>query len=100
MPPSVPGRQRAAARNISLAFIADSLSSRANLGRPMIDRTGLSGNVDFSLEWTPEGAEAQVDQNALSFQEALKDQLGIRLQSEKTSASVAVLDHVEHPSAN
>ena len=107
MPPSAPGRQRAAARNVTLPFIADSLSAGANLGRPMIDKTGLTGTVDFSLEWTPEnrnpvppGAEAPLDPNALSFQEALKDQLGIRLQPDKTSASVVVLDHVEHPSAN
>ncbi len=107
MPPSVPGRTRAAARNVTLAFIADSLSNGANLGRPMIDKTGLTGAVDFSLEWTPEnrnplppGAEAPVDPNALSFQEALKEQLGIKLQPDKTSASVVVLDHVEHPSAN
>ncbi len=107
MPPSVPGRTRAAARNVTLAFIADSLSNGANLGRPMIDKTGLTGTVDFSLEWTPEnrnplppGAEAPVDPNALSLQEALKEQLGIKLQPDKTSASVLVLDHVEHPSAN
>jgi len=100
MPPTVPGRQRAAARNVTLAFIADSLSGAANLGRPMIDKTGITGTVDFSLEWTPEGAEATADPNALSLQEALKDQLGIKLQSDKTSTSVIVLDHVEHPSAN
>jgi uncharacterized protein (TIGR03435 family) len=107
MPPSVPGRARAAARNVTLAFIADSLSGGANLGRPMIDKTGLTGTVDFSLEWKPEntnplppGAEVPVDANALSFQEALKDQLGIKLQPDKTSASVVVLDHVEHPSSN
>ena len=107
MPPSVPGRQRAAARNVTLAFVADSLSNGANLGRPMIDKTGLTGTVDFSLEWTPEnrsplppGAEVPVDTNALSFQEALKEQLGIRLQPDKTSSSVVILDHVEHPSAN
>ncbi len=107
MPSTVPGRTRAAARNVTVAFIADSLSNAANLGRPMIDKTGLTGTVDFSLEWTPEnrnplppGAEAPGDPNALSFQEALKDQLGIKLQPDKTSASVGVLDHVEHPSAN
>jgi uncharacterized protein (TIGR03435 family) len=107
MPPSVPGRQRAAARNVTLSFVADSLSAGANLGRPMIDKTGLTGTVDFSLEWTPEnrnplppGAEAPVDPNALSFQEALKEQLGIRLQADKTSSGVIVLDHIEHPSAN
>lgn len=105
MPPTVPGRARAAARNVTMAFIADSLSAGANLGRPMIDKTGLTGTVDFSLEFTPEirvplppGAEVPVD--GLSFQEALRDQLGIRLQPDKSSTSVVVLDHIEHPAAN
>jgi uncharacterized protein (TIGR03435 family) len=107
MPSTVPGRTRAAARNVTVAFIADSLSIGANLGRPMIDKTGLTGTVDFSLEWKPEntnpvppGAEAPVDPNALSLQEALREQLGIKLQADKASASILVLDHVEHPSAN
>lgn len=107
MPSTVPGRTRAAARNVTVAFVADSLSIGANLGRPMIDKTGLTGTVDFSLEWTPEnrnplppGAEIPLDPNALPLQEALKEQLGIKLQPDKASASILVLDHVEHPSAN
>jgi len=107
MPSTVPGRTRAAARNVTVAFIADSLGIGANLGRPMIDKTGLTGTVDFSLDWTPEnrnpvppGTEAPVDPNALSLQEALREQLGIKLQADKASASILVLDHVEHPSAN
>jgi uncharacterized protein (TIGR03435 family) len=111
MPPSVAGRQRFAARNVTMAFIAESLTGAARMGQAMIDQTGLTGTVDFTLEWTPDnasekagpsppGAEVPPDVNALSLQEALRDQLGITLQPEKTSINVIVLDHVERPSAN
>jgi uncharacterized protein (TIGR03435 family) len=111
MPPSVPGRQRFAARNVTMAFIADSLTGAAHSGQAMVDKTGLTGTFDFTLEWTPDstsdaagplppGAEVSPDSNALTLQEALRDQLGIRLQPEKTAINVIVLDHIEHPSAN
>jgi uncharacterized protein (TIGR03435 family) len=61
MPPAAPGHLRIGGRNLTLAFIADSLSGGvANLGRPMIDRTGLTGTVDFTLEWTPERRQPAV----------------------------------------
>ncbi len=54
LPPSVPGRLRAGGRNVTIGFIADSLSAGADLGRPMVDRTGITGTIDFILEWRPE----------------------------------------------
>ena len=107
MPPATPGHLRIGARNLTLAFIADSLSGGvANLGRPMIDKTGLTGTFDFTLEWAPQprlsaAPDADPPDNAgPSLQEALEDQLGIKLQSGKASMNVYVLDHVEHPSEN
>jgi uncharacterized protein (TIGR03435 family) len=107
MHPTVPGQLRFAARNITMVFIAESLTGIANLGRPIVDQTGLTGTVDFTLEWTPDnapppppGAEVPPDSSAVTLQEALRDQLGIRLQPEKTSVNAIVLDHIEHPSAN
>jgi uncharacterized protein (TIGR03435 family) len=111
MPPTAPGRLRFAARNVTMVFIAESLTGIANLGRPIVDQTGLTGTVDFTLEWTPDitsdkaaplppGAEVPPDSNAVTLQEALRDQLGIRLQPERASVNAIVLDHIEHPSAN
>ncbi len=107
MQPSVPGRLRFAGRNVTLEFIAKNLSAGNNSGRPMVDRTGLSGAFDFNLEWTPEtrgpappGAEAQFDQSGPTFEEALRDQLGLKLESQKGAISVWVLDHAERPSGN
>jgi uncharacterized protein (TIGR03435 family) len=98
------GRIRLSARNVTLPFIADSLSAgAANLGRPMVDRTGLTGTFDFTLEFTPEnqgqaGAEPPAD--SLSIQDALRDQLGIKLQPDKATVNMIVIDHVERPSTN
>jgi len=107
MPPDVAGRIRFGARNVTMAFIAKALSGGTGSERPMIDRSGLSGNFDFTLEWTPEirgpvkpGVEAQLDLSGPTFEEALRDQLGLKLVSQKGTVSVVVLDHVEHPSEN
>jgi bla regulator protein blaR1 len=108
LPPSMPGRLHFGGRNVTIAFIADSFSAGANLGRPMVDQTGLSGRFDFSLEWAQDvrgtglspGKDFQPDPSAPTFEEALREQLGIKLQSTKASISVLVVDHVERPSGN
>jgi uncharacterized protein (TIGR03435 family) len=100
LPPSVAGRIRFGGRNVTIGFIADTFSAGTNLGRPMIDQTGLSGMFDFTLEWAPERRDSEPDSASLSFEEALREQLGIKLQAQKGSVSVLVIDHVERPSAN
>ena len=83
------------------------LSQRVDLGRPIVDATGLTGTFDFLLEFPPEskgqtppGSSTSVDPDGPSFQQAVQDQLGLKLQSRKSSIQVIVLDHVEHPSEN
>jgi uncharacterized protein (TIGR03435 family) len=107
MPPSEPGRLRFAGRNVTIGFIADTFSAGTNLGRPMVDQTGLRGTFDFILEWMPErrgpappGADTQTDSMGPSFEQALRDQLGIKLQAQKSPVTILVIDHVERPSAN
>jgi uncharacterized protein (TIGR03435 family) len=112
MPPTAPGRLRAGARNVTMAFIVDSLSGATNLGRPMVDQTGLNGTVDFLLEFVPERqgpppgpggpiADPSADvPTGLTFQDALREQLGIKLESQKGSTEVLVVDHIEHASEN
>lgn len=107
IPPSMPGRSRLGGRNVTIGFMADMLSQRVDLGRPIVDATGLKGTFDFLLEFTPEskvpaplGSNASPDPDGPSFQQAVEDQLGIKLQPRKTSMEVMVLEHVEHPSEN
>jgi uncharacterized protein (TIGR03435 family) len=107
MTPGVPGRLRIGARNITLKFLAESLSTGASQGRPMVDQTGIDGTVDFLLEFTPElvgpqppGATFQPDPSGPTLDQALRDQLGIKLESTKMKMDALVLDHVERPSEN
>jgi uncharacterized protein (TIGR03435 family) len=105
LPPSVSGRSRLGGRNVTLAFMTDLLSQRVNRGRPMIDATGLAGTFDFLLEFTPEalGSAAGVnvaDPDEPTFEQAVRDQLGLRLESRKSSMEVMVVDHVERPLVN
>jgi uncharacterized protein (TIGR03435 family) len=107
LPPSAPGRMKIGARSVTLQFLADSLSALANLGRPMIDRTGLTGPMDFLLEFVRErtgplepGAAAPPEVSGPTLMEALREQLGIKLESAKSELDVLVLDRVERPSEN
>ena len=95
-------------RNITLSMMAKSLASPSRLGRPMVDGTGLTGNYDFVLKWTPgqgdfgppSSEESGPDQPGGNFVQALKDQLGLKLISGKAPLKTLVIDHVERPSAN
>jgi uncharacterized protein (TIGR03435 family) len=107
LPPTVRGRLRFGGRNVTLAFIADTFSAGTNLGRPIIDATALTGTFDFSLEWLqerrdapPPNGDTPTDSAGPSFEEALREQLGIKLKSQKGSLRMLIVDHVERPSAN
>jgi uncharacterized protein (TIGR03435 family) len=103
--PSAPGRNRVGARNVPMAMIASifSISAFSGADRPVIDRTGLAGEYDFVIEWTPEvraGANFQPDETGPTFLEALKEQLGLKLDSQTGPVDVIVVDHMEEPSVN
>ena len=67
------------------------------LGRIVIDKTGLTGSYDFTLEWAPEQGS---DSPAPSLVTALQEQLGLRLESRKSPMEVLVIDRIERPSDN
>jgi len=104
---SVPGRARAGARNMAVAMIATSIPPLSGVDRPILDKTGLAGRYDFVIEWTPEikgplppGSTFQPDPTGPTFLEALKEQLGLKLESQTGPVDVILVDHVEHPSEN
>lgn len=81
------------------------------VGRPVIDRTGLSGNFDVDLEFTPElvqaaPAGAPVDappaarSDLPSIFTAVQEQLGLKLESTRAPVDVLVIDRAERPSEN
>jgi uncharacterized protein (TIGR03435 family) len=75
--------------------------------RPVVDKTGLVGKYDFVMEFTPQingplppGVNFQPDESGPTFLEALKEQLGFKLDSQTGPVPVIVIDHVEQPSEN
>lgn len=71
------------------------------LRRPVLDRTGLKGAFDFKLEWAPDtDSTSTVDSSGPSIFTALREQVGLRLESTKGPVEVLVIDHVERPSGN
>ena len=83
-----------------------------NLQRVVVDRTGLTGNFDANLMWTPDqmprqgdlppGAPAlpPIDPNGPSLFTALQEQLGLKLDSTKGPVDVVVIDRAEKPTTD
>ena len=92
-----PGREQGFAAPMSL--LAEDLAD--TLGRPVIDKTGLTGKYDWKLEWAPEavngGTEAPAGPTIFT---TLQDQPGLKLESSKGQVEVYVIDHIDQPSEN
>jgi uncharacterized protein (TIGR03435 family) len=76
-----------------ISNLASSLSNI--LGRPVIDKTGITGNYDIDLRWA---TNAQQDNE--SAVTAALEELGLKLEPTKGQVDLFVIDHVEKPSGN
>ncbi len=88
-----------ASRDTMMALIASALPSMGRLARPVVDQTGLSGRFDFTFEWSPEPnsiprapGEPVPDTDGPSFQEALREQLGLKLESAKAPLQSLIIE--------
>jgi uncharacterized protein (TIGR03435 family) len=95
--PEVRGNRggRLTMRKVTMEMMAAQLAARV-LGRPVIDKTGIAGEFDVNLEWTPD----EKPDGGPSLFAALQEQLGLKLETQKGSVEVFVIDHIEKPSAN
>lgn len=90
----------------TITHLATALQGAAAMDRPVVDRTGLTGSFDFTLEWSPDGAQfggrdfatgsGQNRPPALST--AIQEQLGLKLESRRVPVDVMVFDSVQRPS--
>ena len=77
-------------------------SLQALVGRPVVDRTGLSGTFDMDLQWTsgvdpaPGGNAPSPDDGASIFT-APQEQLGLKLEPTRGPFDVLVIDSVQRP---
>jgi len=99
-------REHIGGRDVTMAQIAGSLGGTpsADLDRPVVDQSGLSGHFDFSLDFTPglndmpPGFEHL--KSELPFPDALKQQLGLKLVPQKGPVDFLFIDHIERPPLN
>lgn len=64
---------------------------------PVVDRTGLPGHYDFSIEIAPpkNNPSAEEPDAGPDLLEAMREQLGLKLQQTRAQVSLPVIDHVE-----
>jgi bla regulator protein blaR1 len=106
--PGSGGGQKARAFAVSMKMLGEWLSRE--LTRPVLDRTGLTGAYDFTLEWMPDMALSPTPDAAnadslpgnpmASIFTAVQQQLGLKLEPGKGPIEVVVIDHVDRPSGN
>jgi uncharacterized protein (TIGR03435 family) len=71
------------------------------LGRPVVDKTGLTGRFDIDFKAAPPGAREGSPLGALPpISTALEDQLGLKLQRARAPVEVLVIDRLEMPTEN
>jgi uncharacterized protein (TIGR03435 family) len=80
---------------MTMARFASSLGGLPQIGMPVVDRTALTGNYVFELEFS-----VKEDDGLPSLQTAIEEQLGLKLESIKAPIEVLVVDHIERPTAN
>jgi bla regulator protein blaR1 len=97
---------------IQMAQLANFLTQ--SVGRPVIDRTGLTSFYDLTLKWTPDpgggptpfGLPAGVlptappppaDPDAPNIFTAVQEQLGLKLEAGRGPVEVVVIDRLEKP---
>lgn len=98
-------------RNSTITYLGAGLADMPprDLGRPVVDGTGLTGTFDFVLEWewipasngaAPAAADAKPDLHGPTLEDAVEKQLGLRLKPTEAPVDFLVIDHVEMPSEN
>jgi uncharacterized protein (TIGR03435 family) len=109
------GPSKLSGKRIPMAVLAELLSNQ--LGCTVLDQTGLNGNYDFTLQLTADQSEAvmlkpskgcspeagsapPLDSSRPSLVTAIQEQLGLRLDAQKSPVEVLVIDHVERPSVD
>jgi uncharacterized protein (TIGR03435 family) len=99
--PMLLGRGRLFGQAVSIDSLIDYL--KQELERPVVDKTGLTGKYDLSLEWTPDSmtaSDSPTGASGPSLFTAVQEQLGLKLISTHGPVKTLVIDHIEPPSPN
>lgn len=78
---------------VNTAGLAGALTSLREIGRPVTDKTGIASTFDVHMRWAADGSGPSVFT-------ALEEQLGLKLEPQKGTDDVFVIDHIERPTEN
>jgi uncharacterized protein (TIGR03435 family) len=81
-------------RREPMSFLALQLSRIPDVGRNVVDQTGLKGDYRFNFDWS-----SKTDPDVSVFT-AITEQLGLKLEPAKAPIDILVIDHIERPSQN
>jgi bla regulator protein BlaR1 len=97
---------------LPMSFVANNLAMHLN--QPVVDRTGLTGDYDFTLRFSPEGETAHEENGRkvtttslpslgahnAALLNAIEEQLGLKLEPQTIPLPVLVIDRAEKPTTN
>jgi uncharacterized protein (TIGR03435 family) len=118
----MPGRSKVSASSTDMVLNMHGATSGAiarmisvQIGSIVLDKTGLMGKYDYTLEWAPDenaqamllgpgapkdGGSAPAEASGPSIFTAVQEQLGLKLEAQKQRVDVIVIDHIDKPSPN
>jgi uncharacterized protein (TIGR03435 family) len=101
------GRAGSATGKHTMAVLARFLTNVVPDHRTVTDRTNLVGTYEFQIDWAPEVSLPSVgapggssDADATSIFTAVREQLGLRLDSDRQQVDVLIVDRAERPTEN
>jgi uncharacterized protein (TIGR03435 family) len=78
----------------------DRIAGEITAGRTVVNRTGLTDVYDVELRWTPDSIQPSADDAAPGLVTALREQLGLKLESDTMTLDFLVIDAAERPEEN
>ena len=105
------GRGLLEGEKVSMSMFATDILEKV-LHRVVVDRTGVDGDFDIRLTWAPDQAQPPaplgetvdnapvVDSSGSSIFTALREQLGLKLESQNGPVEVIIIDSAEKASEN
>lgn len=110
---------QAGARNVPVGYLANSIYNlgvqAGEVDKPVLDKTGLTGAYDYTIVYAPGSYVTYTSGCPISwspllnvaaepkgplFLDAVRQQLGLRLEPSKGPIRSLVIDHVEKPASN
>ena len=97
-------------RNTTMGLLAQDIYAQASrlgeLDKPVVDQTGLEGRFDYILE-LPAGMISFFpkppnpdEPSGTRFLNAVREQLGLKLERSRGEIRALIIDHIERPSEN